>query len=166
VSRQIFVTLGKLQLEPRLEQATPDGRFTVDIVLPPGSDGWREEGAAHSSAGAAAAGGEETGEGGEGDELYGRGAIAIEADGPSHYTATRPLRRLGNTALRDRLLSRRGYRRLICVPFWEWHGLDHKEQIAYVKELLTRRPPALLPDGACVPEVGLGRRIDGASGPV
>ena len=35
--------------------------------------------------------------------------VAVEANGPSHYTTTQPHRLLGNKALRERLLKRCGW---------------------------------------------------------
>jgi hypothetical protein len=46
------------------------------------------------------------------------GSIALEFDGPSHFTKG-TLGPLGHTRLRDRLLSAMG-RRVVSVPFFEW----------------------------------------------
>jgi very-short-patch-repair endonuclease len=61
--------------------------------------------------------------------------IAIEVDGPSHFT-TNTLEPLGHTRLRDRLLSAMGWQ-VVSIPFFEWDGLHQKEQRdAYVERRL------------------------------
>ncbi len=47
--------------------------------------------------------------------------IAIEVDGPSHFTVN-TLEPLGHTRLRDRLLSAMGWH-VVSIPFFEWDKL-------------------------------------------
>jgi hypothetical protein len=61
--------------------------------------------------------------------------IALEFDGPSHFT-TNTLEPLGHTRLRDRLLCAMGWH-VVSIPFFDWDGLHHPEQMdAYVKHRL------------------------------
>jgi hypothetical protein len=65
--------------------------------------------------------------------------IAVEFDGPSHFTTkfgTHTLEPLGRTRLRDRLLSKLGWH-VVSIPFFEWGPLHQPEQKdAYVKQRL------------------------------
>ncbi len=45
--------------------------------------------------------------------------VAMEVDGPMHFTANRPYRRLGRTVLRDRMLAGQGLR-VVSIPWFEW----------------------------------------------
>jgi hypothetical protein len=62
--------------------------------------------------------------------------IALEFDGPSHFT-TNTLEPLGHTRLRDRLLSAMGWH-VVSIPFFDWDRLHNRpEQMdAYVKQRL------------------------------
>ena len=63
--------------------------------------------------------------------------IALEFDGPSHFT-TNTLEPLGHTRLRDRLLSAMGWC-VVSIPFFEWDRLHQTEQRdAYVKHRVHR----------------------------
>ena len=63
--------------------------------------------------------------------------IALEFDGPSHFT-TNTLEPLGHTRLRDRLLCAMGWH-VVSIPFFDWDGLHHPEQMdAYVKHRLCK----------------------------
>jgi very-short-patch-repair endonuclease len=63
--------------------------------------------------------------------------IALEFDGPSHFT-TNTLEPLGHTRLRDRLLSAMGWC-VVSIPFFEWARLQRPEQKdAYVKHRVHR----------------------------
>jgi very-short-patch-repair endonuclease len=63
--------------------------------------------------------------------------IALEFDGPSHFT-TNTLEPLGHTRLRDRLLSAMGWC-VVSIPFFEWARLHQTEQRdAYVKRRVHR----------------------------
>ena len=54
--------------------------------------------------------------------------IALEFDGPSHFT-TNTLEPLGHTRLRDRLLSAMGWH-VVSIPFFDWDRLhDRPEQM-------------------------------------
>jgi hypothetical protein len=57
--------------------------------------------------------------------------IALEFDGPSHFT-TNTLQPLGHTLLRNRLLSAMGWK-VVSIPFFEWNGLRQAERDAYVQ---------------------------------
>ncbi len=48
--------------------------------------------------------------------------VCIEANGPGHYRRTEPRHVLGNKALRDTLVRKRGYK-VVNVPYWEWEAL-------------------------------------------
>ena len=63
--------------------------------------------------------------------------IALEFDGPSHFT-TNTLEPLGHTRLRDRLLSAMGWR-VVSIPFFEWDRLQRtQERDAYVERRVHR----------------------------
>ncbi len=63
--------------------------------------------------------------------------IALELDGPSHFT-TNTLEPLGHTRLRDRLLSAMGWR-VVSIPFCEWDRLQRtEERDAYVERRVHR----------------------------
>ena len=63
--------------------------------------------------------------------------IALEFDGPSHFTRN-TLEPLGHTRLRDRLLSAMGWQ-VVSIPFFDWDGLHQPEQMdAYVKQRLSQ----------------------------
>ena len=63
--------------------------------------------------------------------------IALEFDGPSHFTRN-TLEPLGHTRLRDRLLSAMGWH-VMSIPFFEWDRLHQPEQRdAYVERRLQR----------------------------
>jgi len=66
--------------------------------------------------------------------------IALEFDGPSHFT-TNTLEPLGHTRLRDQLLSAMGWH-VVSIPFFDWNRLRNRpEQIdAYVKQRLVQKP--------------------------
>ena len=58
--------------------------------------------------------------------------IALEFDGPSHFTRN-TLEPLGHTRLRDRLLSAMGWH-VVSIPFFEWDRLHRSdERDAYVE---------------------------------
>jgi very-short-patch-repair endonuclease len=66
--------------------------------------------------------------------------IALEFDGPSHFTRN-TLEPLGHTRLRDRLLSAMGWH-VVSIPFFDWDRLHQPEQMdAYVKQRLSHDPP-------------------------
>jgi hypothetical protein len=67
--------------------------------------------------------------------------IALEFDGPSHFTAN-TLEPLGHTRLRDRLLSAMGWQ-VVSIPFFDWDRLHHRpEQMdAYIQQRLSQGPP-------------------------
>jgi hypothetical protein len=64
--------------------------------------------------------------------------IALEFDGPSHFTRN-TLEPLGHTRLRNRLLSAMGWH-VVSIPFFEWGRLHQTEQRdAYVERRVHRR---------------------------
>ena len=65
--------------------------------------------------------------------------IALEFDGPSHFTRN-TLEPLGHTRLRDRLLSAMGWH-VVSIPFFDWDRLQRPEQMdAYVEQRLLEAP--------------------------
>jgi hypothetical protein len=63
--------------------------------------------------------------------------IALEFDGPSHFTRN-TLEPLGRTRLRDRLLSAMGWH-VVSIPFFEWDRLHQTEQRdAYMERRVHR----------------------------
>jgi very-short-patch-repair endonuclease len=66
--------------------------------------------------------------------------IALEFDGPSHFTRN-TLEPFGHTRLRDRLLSAMGWQ-VVSIPFFEWARLLEQAQMdAYVRQRLLQLPP-------------------------
>jgi hypothetical protein len=63
--------------------------------------------------------------------------IALEFDGPSHFTRN-TLEPLGHTRLRDRLLSAMGWH-VVSIPFFEWDLLHQTEQRDAYVECRVRR---------------------------
>ena len=67
--------------------------------------------------------------------------IALEFDGPSHFTKNfglNTLEPLGHTRLRDRLLSAMGWH-VVSIPFFEWDRLHQTEQRdAYLERRVHR----------------------------
>eukprot|EP00198_Chlamydomonas_reinhardtii_P010408 XP_001699745.1 predicted protein [Chlamydomonas reinhardtii] len=65
--------------------------------------------------------------------------VAIEVDGPMHYTSNRLIVKLPRARLRDRQLERvLGRGNLVCVPYWEWDalGTDQTTKCAYLARKL------------------------------
>jgi RAP domain len=63
--------------------------------------------------------------------------IAIEVDGPTHFSMTPPYRMLGDTIARRRVLAALGWV-VISVPFYDWYELDRKEdQDAWMRQALA-----------------------------
>jgi hypothetical protein len=88
--------------------------------------------------------------------------IAIEFDGPSHFTRN-TLEPLGRTRLRDRLLSAMGWH-VVSIPFFDWAELLQPEQMdAYVRQRLLQNH-----DGTSVPVLapipGAGLNSEGCTG--
>jgi hypothetical protein len=59
--------------------------------------------------------------------------VAVEVDGPTHYTRSRPYRELGATVLRRRLLEWHGWR-VVSVPVREWR--QQGDKAGYLRGLL------------------------------
>ena len=98
----------QMGLECHPEWMTPDGLFSVDIMVelpaPSNVDEDTEDNRNSSS-------------GGQGSR------VAVEVDGPTHFTSTRPFKALGSTRLRRRLLEAR-VDRVVSVPFYDWDAAD------------------------------------------
>ncbi len=65
--------------------------------------------------------------------------VAIEVDGPMHYTSNRLTVKLPRARLRDRQLERvLGRGNLVCVPYWEWDalGTDQTTKCSYLARKL------------------------------
>lgn len=64
--------------------------------------------------------------------------VAVEADGPTHFSMNKPYRLMGSTLLRNRALQRRGWR-LLSVPFYEWDELPSaKAKAEYLRSKLIQ----------------------------
>ena len=70
--------------------------------------------------------------------------VAIEVDGPHHFTTNPPFRPLGSKLLRDRFLAAR-VDRLVCVPHFEWYEVrgDKAREARFLEELLNEAGVAL-----------------------
>ena len=71
-----------------------------------------------------------------------RGRVALEVDGPSHFTSKHsasPRRALGATTLKTRMLLACGWEQVVRVPFYEWDELegDREAQRAYLVRALA-----------------------------
>ena len=89
------------------EWMTPDGMFSVGIMVElPAS----KEDVADNKCSVSGDGGRFT-------------RVAVQVDGPSHFTSTRPYKALGPTRLRRRLLEAR-VDRVVSVPFYEWNAAE------------------------------------------
>jgi hypothetical protein len=64
--------------------------------------------------------------------------VAVEANGPVHYTSSEPRRLLGNKGLRDWFLQKRGYK-VLNIPWWSWVGVagDQPRARAFVRQQLV-----------------------------
>ena len=106
------------------EWMTPDGLFSVDIMVElPASNNDDEDTEDKGTSS------------GTGGQLLTR--VAVEVDGPSHFTSTRPFKALGATRLRRRLLEAR-VDRVVSVPFYDWNAA---KSASAKKELLERLIP-------------------------
>ena len=56
--------------------------------------------------------------------------LAVEVEGPSHYTRNAPFKMMGATRLRTRFLERRGWC-VLSVPFYEWDPLMGNDAAKY-----------------------------------
>jgi len=61
--------------------------------------------------------------------------VAVEADGPWHYTRSAPRRRNGKSALRDRMLIAAGMA-YVAVPVHLWQRLRPDERVAFLRQAL------------------------------
>jgi len=61
--------------------------------------------------------------------------VAVEFDGPHHFAANAPTRALGDTALRDRMLSGAGFV-VVSVTYREWYGKSEAERDALLRARL------------------------------
>ncbi len=60
--------------------------------------------------------------------------LAIEVDGPSHFTLPHNTVR-GDTAFRNRALADRGYP-VVSIPYFEWRHLNEEQQLQYMERRL------------------------------
>eukprot|EP00877_Chromochloris_zofingiensis_P006782 jgi/Chrzof1/2357/Cz11g12050.t1 len=65
-----------------------------------------------------------------------KGLVAIEADGPTHFTFP-DLQLTGRTQLRNRALAARGYQ-VISIPYHEWRDLTTTEQDGYLASTIIK----------------------------
>ena len=66
--------------------------------------------------------------------------LALEVDGPSHYTSNRPYRPLAHTTMKTRLLRALGWGAVLRVPFFEWDELcrsTEQQRREYMGRLLA-----------------------------
>lgn len=63
--------------------------------------------------------------------------LAVEVDGPSHFSSNKPFRELGQTRVRRRLLLQR-VDTVINIPFFEWDKIRSTQRVqeAYLRERL------------------------------
>lgn len=62
--------------------------------------------------------------------------LAIEVDGPHHFTQTQPYKVLGPTALRTRLLEAQGFH-VVSVPYFEWEAIASEDgRMQYLQQKL------------------------------
>ncbi|GFH25344.1 RAP domain-containing protein, partial [Haematococcus lacustris] len=63
--------------------------------------------------------------------------VAVEVNGPLHYSASLPWRPTGKKLLRNAFLARRGYR-VVDVAWWQWQRVtvDQDRAQQYLRDLL------------------------------
>jgi hypothetical protein len=66
--------------------------------------------------------------------------VAIEVDGPTHFTSNDPKRMNGATMLRNRFLEARGWR-VVSVPVEAWSGVPRGGKEQYLMDLLEAVQP-------------------------
>ena len=67
-----------------------------------------------------------------------RKQVAVEADGPTHFSSNSPAVVLGDTLARNRFLTHRGWR-VLSVPWFEWRSLgDDEQRVAYMGQRLLQ----------------------------
>ena len=90
------------------EHLTDDGMFSIDVAV--------------------------LGHGADGAPIK----VAVEVDGPWHFTRNKPFTLLGHTTIRNRSLQQRGWQ-LLSVPFYDWYGLNGQEaKSSYLAGRLNR----------------------------
>lgn len=62
--------------------------------------------------------------------------VALEVDGPSHFTRNSPHRNLGHTEFRNRCLVNEGWV-VVQVPGYEWVELDEEGKRTFLRNLLA-----------------------------
>eukprot|EP01026_Neomeris_dumetosa_P018107 TRINITY_DN17093_c0_g3_i2.p1 TRINITY_DN17093_c0_g3~~TRINITY_DN17093_c0_g3_i2.p1 ORF type:complete len:550 (-),score=48.53 TRINITY_DN17093_c0_g3_i2:313-1815(-) len=64
--------------------------------------------------------------------------LAIEADGPDHFTSNFPCYVTHKTLIRDKLLQNLGYK-VVSIPFYEWKMLiEHDREQQYLKKKIQQ----------------------------
>jgi len=110
-----------LPTPPWIEKLTSDRLFSIDIALyfpPPGAAAPVE---AAEPPPLAAQGALAEGPGGAGGGVW----VALEVDGPSHYTRNTQSP-VGRSTYRNRLLASRGWR-VVVLPFYRWNEMKTAE---------------------------------------
>eukprot|EP01025_Chloroclados_australasicus_P049646 TRINITY_DN5667_c0_g1_i1.p1 TRINITY_DN5667_c0_g1~~TRINITY_DN5667_c0_g1_i1.p1 ORF type:complete len:648 (+),score=63.40 TRINITY_DN5667_c0_g1_i1:77-1945(+) len=70
-------------------------------------------------------------------ELDGR-QIAVEFDGPQHFTRNKPYKKVIKTLIRDRVLKAAGLE-VLSIPFYDWEKKpDKSKKMSYLKKLLGK----------------------------
>lgn len=64
--------------------------------------------------------------------------VALEFDGPSHYSRNQPYKLNGATHLRNSMLERRGYV-VVGIPYFEFYFISKEAQREYLKDRMTRK---------------------------
>ena len=67
--------------------------------------------------------------------FVGEQQVAVEVDGPSHFSCTEPRQPLGATCFRRKMLESR-CSAVMSIPFFEWNGKGEDERRAYIKGML------------------------------
>ena len=64
--------------------------------------------------------------------------VAMEVDGPSHFTSNKPRRLNGASILKTRVLRARGWGRVVRVSYYEWSDLGNATEAKrqYLRGLL------------------------------
>lgn len=96
--------------------------------------------------------------------------VAVEVDGPSHFTSNKPFRPLGTSVAKHRSLELKGWRVLV-VPWFEWTPLtDLEARCEYLRSGLQAligdlnvSPPELLTPSIPLSQVATAVRVGGES---
>lgn len=64
--------------------------------------------------------------------------IAIEVDGPCHFSSNAPYRLNGASRMRNAMLLQRAFDRVVSVPFHEWSNLSEQHAREYISSTLSK----------------------------